>query len=86
MLLRRWRGLPLQLFALTVLPLAVLLVIVAFGSVALHQEAMRSLVGERDERATRAAAAAITEQLNHRASAIRSLALRTVGSNDFDHV
>jgi signal transduction histidine kinase len=86
LLLRRWRGLPLQLFALTVLPLAVLLVIVAFGSLALHQEAMRSLVGERDERATRAAAAAITEQLNHRASAIRSLALRTVGSNDFDHV
>lgn len=86
MLLRHWRGLPLQLFALTVLPLAVLLVIVAFGSLALHQQAMRMLVGERDERATRAAAAAITEQLNHRASAIRSLALRATDNNDLDHV
>ncbi len=86
MLSRRWRGLPLQLFALTILPLAVLLVAVAFGSLALHQQAMRTLVGERDERATRAAAAAITEQLNHRASAIRSLALRAVDSDDLDHV
>jgi two-component system sensor histidine kinase UhpB len=86
LLLRRWRGLPLQLFALTILPLAVLLVIVAFGSLALHQQAMRTLVGERDERATRAAAAAITEQLNHRASAIRSLALRVADNNDLDHV
>ena len=86
MLLRRWRGLPLQLFALTILPLAVLLVIVAFGSLALHQQAMRTLVGERDERATRAAAAAITEQLNHRASAIRGLALRAADNNDLDHV
>jgi len=86
LLLRRWRGLPLQLFAITVLPLAVLLVIVAFGSLALHQRAMRTLVGERDERAARAAAAAITEQLNHRASAVRSLALQVVGSDDLDQV
>lgn len=86
MLLRRWRGLPLQLFALTVLPLAVLLVIVAFGSLAFHQRAMRTLVGERDERATRAAAAAITEQLNHRASAIQSLALRVADTDHLDHV
>jgi two-component system sensor histidine kinase UhpB len=86
LLLRRWRGLPLQLFALTVLPLAVLLVVVSFGSLALHQQAMRTLVGERDERATRAAAAAITEQLNHRASAIRSLALRAADNDDLDHV
>jgi signal transduction histidine kinase len=47
---------------------------------------MRTLVGERDERATRAAAAAITEQLNHRASAIRSLALRAADNDDLDHV
>ena len=84
--LKRWRGLPLQLFAITILPLAVLIVAVAFGSLALHQQAMRTLVGERDERATRAAAAAITEQLNHRASAIRSLALRAADNADIDHV
>ncbi len=73
---QRWRGLPLQLFILTVLPLTVLLLAIAFGSLALHQEAMRSMVGERDERATRAAASAIAEQLNHRRSAIRGLALQ----------
>lgn len=84
--LRRWRGLPLQMFAFTILPLAVLLVIVAFGSLKLHQQAMRTLVGERDERATRAAAAGITEQLTHRASAIRSLALRTEDGNDVDRI
>lgn len=86
MLLKRWRGLPLQLFAITILPLAILIVAVAFGSLALHQQAMRTLVGERDERATRAAAAAITEQLNHRASAMRSLALRAADGADLEHV
>src|SRR5512139_152255 len=72
----RWRGLPLQLFGITVLPLTVLLLIITFGSLALHQNSMRVLVGERDERATRSAANAISEQLHHRATAVRNLALR----------
>lgn len=72
----RLRGLPLQLFFFTILPLTVLLLIIAFGSLGLHQQAMRVMVGERDERATRAAAAAISEQLNHREAAALSLALR----------
>lgn len=69
----------------TVLPLAVLLVVIAFGSLALHQRAMRTLVGERDERAVRAAAAAIAEQLNHRAAAVRSLALQASTSSTPEH-
>jgi signal transduction histidine kinase len=73
----RLRGLPLQLLFFTILPLTILLLLIAFGSLGLHQRAMRRLVGERDERAIRAAAAAITEQLNHRAAAVRSLALRS---------
>ncbi|MBX3061206.1 MAG: hypothetical protein KF770_32510, partial [Anaerolineae bacterium] len=68
-------SLPLQLFIITVLPLTALLLLIAFGSLGLHQRAMRHMVGERDERATRAAASAITEQINHRRSAIRSVAL-----------
>ncbi|MDT8304728.1 MAG: histidine kinase [Anaerolineae bacterium] len=72
----RWRGLPLQLLFTILLPLAFLLLIVAFGGAVLHQQAMRTLVGERDERAARAAAAAIGEQLNHRALVVRGLALR----------
>ncbi len=71
-----WRGLPLQLFGITVLPLTVLLLVITFGSLTLHQNSMRVLVGERDERATRSAANAISEQLYHRSTAVRSLALR----------
>lgn len=78
----RWRGFPLQLFVFIILPLTALLVGIAFGSLALHQRAMRTLVGERDERATRAAATAITEQLNHRAATVRSLALQVAATGD----
>ncbi|MCZ7667481.1 MAG: hypothetical protein M5U34_09840 [Chloroflexi bacterium] len=83
--MKRWRSFPLQLFFFVVLPLTVLLLAIAFGSLGLHQRAMRTMVGERDERATRAAAAAISEQLKHRASAIRSLALQTAVSGDPAH-
>lgn len=87
---KRWRripSLPLQLFIITVLPLTALLLLIAFGSLGLHQRAMRTMVGERDERATRAAAAAITEQINHRLSAIRGVALQAAnGANGPEHV
>jgi signal transduction histidine kinase len=82
----RWRGLPIQLFILTILPLTLLLLGIAFGSLFLHQQSMRRLVGERDERATRAAASAISEQLQHRAAAARSLALRAADLGNPQHV
>jgi signal transduction histidine kinase len=81
--MKRWHrlpSLPLQLFVITVLPLTALLLVIAFGSLRLHQRTMRSMVGERDERATRAAATAITEQLNHRQSAILSVALQAANA------
>jgi signal transduction histidine kinase len=71
-----WRGLTPQLFIIVILPLTVLLLAVAFGGLYLHRQAMRTLVGERDERAARAAASALREQLNHRTAAIHGLALR----------
>ncbi len=70
-----WRGVTTQLFAWVVLPLSVLLLMIAFGGLSLHRQAMRGMVGERDVRAVRAAASAISEQLNHREKAIHSLAL-----------
>jgi signal transduction histidine kinase len=82
----RWRGLPIQLFILTILPLTLLLLGIAFGSLFLHQRSMRQLVGERDERAVRAAASAISEQLKHRAAATRSLALRAADLGNAQHV
>lgn len=82
---KRWRSLPLQLFIVTVLPLIALLLAVAFGSLELHQHAMRTMVGERDERATRAAAAAISEQINHRQAAVRSVALQAASGVGPEH-
>lgn len=82
----RFRGFPLQLFVFIIIPLTLLLLLVAFGGLFLHQRSMRTLVGERDERAVRAAASSITEQLNHRASAIRSLSLRVADTQDPAHV
>lgn len=70
-----WRGVIWQLFVITILPLAVLTVVIAFGSLTVHQQAMRALVGERDERAVRTAAAALEEQLKHRQDSIRTLSL-----------
>ncbi len=71
----RLRGLPVQLFLFTILPLTLLLAVIAFGGLSLHQQAMRRMVGERDERATRAAAAALEEQLQRRAATVTNLAL-----------
>lgn len=67
------RGLTVQVLAITVLPLTLLLLLIAFGSVSLHQKDMRALVGERDERAVQAAAAALASELHHRASNISNL-------------
>lgn len=89
-LLRRGRGwfeaLPLQILFFILLPLSLLLLAVAFGGAALHQQAMRELVGTRDERAARSAAAAIGEQLNHRATAILTLAQQAASENDAEQI
>jgi signal transduction histidine kinase len=72
----RLDGLTLQLLILVILPFSILLVAVSLFSVRVHEQAMRSLVAERDQRAARAAAAAIAEQLHHREAAMRNLSLR----------
>ena len=76
------RGLTVQLLAITVLPLTMLLLVIAFGSVALHQQDMRALVGERDERAVQAAAAALTSELHHRAANIINMVALTESLDD----
>ena len=72
----RWQRLTIQVIALVFLPLTIVVLVVAIGSTSLHQNAMRSLVGERDERAARSVANAINAQLLHRADLIQSLAVR----------
>ena len=75
-----WRDLTPQLFIVFVFPLTVLLFIFTFGGLRLHQSSMRVLVGERDVRAARAAAAALAEQIVHRITMIQELTLR-IGSD-----
>jgi signal transduction histidine kinase len=69
-------GLRLQLLGFIILPLSLILLVLAVTGVQVHQEAMRRLVAERDERSVRAAAAAISQQLHHRGAAVRSIVLR----------
>ena len=76
------RGLTVQLFFVTVLPLTLLLLVIAFGSVSLHEKDMRALVGARDERAVRSAAATLDSELHHRKSSIASLAVLAKASSD----
>jgi signal transduction histidine kinase len=80
------RGLTVQLLAITVLPLTLLLLLIAFGSVSLHQQDMRALVGERDERAVQSAAAALASELHHRASSISNLATLAELSEDVSSI
>jgi signal transduction histidine kinase len=70
-----WRGSTLQSIAIIVIPLTLLLVLVSLGSFWIHQNAMRSLVGERDERSVLTAASAIASEIDHRVAAIRSLTM-----------
>ena len=78
----RWRGLTTQLFLLLVLPLAAIALIVIFASLRLHQNAMRSLVGERDQLAAGATASALGEHFSHRATSLQGFALRVAESPD----
>jgi signal transduction histidine kinase len=82
----RWQKFIIQVVALVIIPLTILILVVAFGSTSLHQTAMRSLVGERDERAARSVANAINTQLLHRADLIQSLAIRGNEQSSLDDV
>ena len=75
-----------QLFFFVILPISILLLGITFGSVKLHQDAMRNLVGERDQRTVRSAAAAIREQLNHRSAAIQSIAIRADDTESLEEI
>ncbi|MCJ7624356.1 MAG: hypothetical protein MUO76_12705, partial [Anaerolineaceae bacterium] len=70
----RWSGLTLQLFLLIVLPVTVLLVLIAVGSTSLHQQAMRDLVVERNERIVKTTALAVDTKINSLLSSIHMLA------------
>ena len=80
-----WRGLT-QLFAFTILPLTLLLLVIAFGGVNIHQQDMRALVGERDERAVQSSAAALESELHHRIATITSMAVLSSENLTFEEI
>jgi signal transduction histidine kinase len=80
-----WRGLT-QLFAFTILPLTLLLLVIAFGGVNMHQQDMRALVGERDERAVQSSAAALESELHHRVATINSMAVLSSEDLTFEEI
>ncbi len=80
-----WRGLT-QLFAVTILPLTLLLLVIAFGGVNMHQQDMRALVGERDERAVQSSAAALESELHHRVATITSMAVLSAEDLTFEEI
>ncbi len=77
-----WWGFTPQFFLILVLPLAIAVLAVAFGSQMLHHDAMRSLVGDRDLKAVQAAANSLGQETAHRSDMIHLLAneLGTTGS------
>lgn len=67
-------GVTLQLFLVAVLPLIVLVLIVTFGSLSMHYQAMRSLVANRNLRTVQYAAAGIEKAIDHRTDILEMLA------------
>ncbi len=71
--MRPLRRLFTQIFLWALLPLILILLGVAFGSTVLHQQAMRSMVAERDARIARGIAIALSESLYRRQRVLQSL-------------
>lgn len=67
-------GVTLQLFLFVFLPFTVLLLVVTFGSLSIHNQAMRSLVGDRDLRAIQEASGSLQLALSHQAASIELMA------------
>jgi signal transduction histidine kinase len=80
-----WRGLT-QLFVVTILPLTLLLLVIAFGGVKMHQQDMRALVAERDERAIQSSVAALQSELHHRIATISSMAVLSSDNLSFQQI
>lgn len=68
-----FRGLRTQILLWTILPLAAILIGVAYLGVSSHQSAMRDLVEERDSALARVAAARVSEALSNRLAILQGL-------------
>ena len=65
----------MQLITIILLPLTLILLVITFGSITVHQNAMRSMVGERDARLVSTAARALGAQIDLRVKELTGLVL-----------
>ncbi len=70
----RLTSLPLQLLVFVVLPLLILLVVVAFGGVALHQAEMRDMLVNHNRQVVSGAADNLSDQIDQRQQVLAALA------------
>jgi len=71
--MKRLRGLSTQLLLFIILPLFLIVSAIALGSVAIHQSSMRVMVAERDLRAVRTAAAALSDPVHADSQHVRNV-------------
>jgi signal transduction histidine kinase len=83
---RNGQGFSLQLFWLILLPLIAFLLVIVFRSYSLHNEEMRTLVGDRNLRAVRTAAVSLADQLGERAFNLKVLAQQAGGGLRLDNL
>jgi len=74
--MRALRGLFSQVFLRIILPVIVLMALVTFGSITLHQRAMRAAVASRNARLARLGAAMLEARLQERLRALERIAAR----------
>ncbi len=79
------KGLHIQLLLVFVVPTAIILMVITVGSAILHQQAMQELVGQRDARATQAAADNLAERLHQREVLLSLIATDTANSQTLPH-
>ena len=82
----RLRSLTTQLLLLVVFPTLLTLVIIAYEGVSLHEQAMHTLVGERDERAVKAAADALTDRFTQRQIVLQVVANQIANGTPMDRI
>lgn len=70
------RSLTTQLVLVVVFPVVILLALVSYSGVSLHEDAMRTLVSDRDKRAVSAAAEALADRFQSRMLILKALAER----------
>jgi signal transduction histidine kinase len=76
----RLRGLQAQILFWAILPLIIVLVVVSFGSITLHQQSMRQMVADRDAQIAALAAGRLDNGLQERALALRTLLIDTASA------